>query len=502
MNIGLALATAALLILTFPRFDFVWLAPVALAPLLIAVARESRLLRRFLLGYMAGVAYWFGVCYWIQFVLEFHGGMGVVGSWGTFLLFCLAKALHMGAFAVLAGAVIHRSYALPAVAALWVAIERTHGPLGFAWQALGNAGIDMAMPMRLAPYTGVYGLSFVFAMLGAALAVVVLRRRRRELLWLLSLGVLYVLPPVPERRHGAEQAVLVQPNLSETEDYSMRSLEETYRRVAYLSLQAVLSPRDAPPRLLVWPEVPAPFYYYNDPRFRDQVTSLARLTQTYFLFGTVAYTPDGAPLNSAVMLGPDGELVGRYDKMFLVPFGEYVPRLFGFVNKITSEAGNFQPGRSLVIFPVGDQRIGAFICYEAVFPHLVRRFAAGGAGLLVNISNDGYFGRSAAREQHLKIVRMRAVENHRWILRTTNDGVTVAIDPAGQIRDRLPPYKEAAMLAQFSYVRELTPYTRFGDWFAFLCTLGGIAALALSLRPQRSPRVTVTRGESGARHRP
>src|SRR5579884_424969 len=160
LNWELALLSAALLVTIFPRFNLIWLAPFALAPLLLALSREPRPWMRFLLGYVAGVVYWFATCYWIQFVLEVHGGMGRWGGWGTFLLFCVLKAIHLGVFAMLAAVVLPHSYAIPAVAALWTGIERTHADFGFAWLTLGNAGIDMALPLRLAPWVGVYGLSF------------------------------------------------------------------------------------------------------------------------------------------------------------------------------------------------------------------------------------------------------------------------------------------------------------------------------------------------------
>ncbi len=484
LNVLLALLTAALLILAFPRFNFSPLASVALAPLLVALARESRARGRFLLGYIAGVVYWFGVCYWIQAVLEVHGGMGVFGSWGAFLLFCLAKALHMAVFALAAGAVMRRAYAIPAVAALWVAIESTHGWLGFAWQALGNAGINMGVPMRLAPYTGVYGLSFVFTAMSTALALVALRRRRRELAWLLVLPLLYLLPPLPGPERGAERAVLVQPNFSESEEWTWSSLVKARVNIGALSLQAALRGDGTPPRLLVWPEVPAPFEFDEDREFRDEMTRIARAARTSFLFGTIARAPDGAPLNSAVLLGPGGEYLGRYDKVNLVPFGEFVPPLFGFVNRITREAGDFRPGNRITVFRSEGHRIGAFICYEAVLPDFVRRFASNGAEVLVNISNDGWFGRSAAREQHLNIVRMRAAENRRWILRATNDGITAAIDPAGRIRARLLPFERATLDTSFAFVNTQTPYTRYGDWFPLICGLAGITSLVV--RPKRA----------------
>ena len=488
LNLFLALSSAGLLVLVFPGFDYSALAAVALAPLLVASIREHRPLRRLLLGEAAGFVYWFGTCYWIQFVLEVHGSMGFWGSWGAFLLFCLYKALHMAVFTFAAGILMRRAYAIPAVAALWVAIERTHGTMGFAWQTLGNAGIGMSVPLRLAPFTGVYGLSFVFVMLSAGLALAALRRRRRELAWLLALPLLYLFPSLPAAQPGQERAVLVQPNVSESEDWTTQFYSETTNRLAYLTLQAAVQPGIPPPRLIVWPEVPAPFVYDSDPAFRDYAGSLARSARSFFLLGVVAHTPEGAPLNSAVTLGPGGEYLGRYDKIYLVPFGEFVPPFLGFINRITQEAGDFAPGKKVVLFQAEGSRIGAFICYESAFPHLVRRFAADGAELLVNISNDGYFGRSAAREQHLKMARMRAVENRRWILRATNNGVTAAIDPAGRILERLPVDRAAALSTRYSYIAELTPYSRYGDWFALLCAAASLVALAFA---KTSPQPTV-----------
>src|SRR5664280_1089411 len=211
-------------------------------------------------------------------------------------------------------------------------------------------------------------------------------------------------------------------------------------------------------------------------RLRGYVDNLARAAQAHVLLGIVAHTAGGAPLNSAVLVSPDGEPVSRYDKVNLVPFGEYVPWPFGFANKISTELGDFAAGNRVVVSPVvspkiGTHRIGTFICYESVFPNFVRKFAAGGAEVLFNISNDGWFGPSGARQQHLSIVRMRAAENRRWILRSTNAGITAAIDPAGRLRGTLPTNRRAAFYTGFTHIRELTVYTRFGDWFAALCAL-------------------------------
>ena len=464
-----ALLSAALLVLAFPRFNLVWLAPVALTPLLIAVAREARPLRRFLFGWAAGFVYWFGVCYWIQYVLSFYGGLGDLAGWAVFFLFAVAKGLHMGVFALAAGILVRRWWALPAVAALWVAIEVTHGPLGFAWLALGNAGIDMGVPMRLAPFTGVYGLSFVFALTSAALALALLRRPRLELAWLLLLPFLMLLPPLPPAERGRDAALLTQPNISESEQWTERSVDRMQRRQVALTMRGALTGTEQPPEIVVWPEVPAPLYYYDDARFRFYVDNLARAIHAYLLMGVVAHAPSGAPLNSATLISPEGQPISRYDKVNLVPFGEFVPWPFGFAKHISTEVGDFAAGRRVVVSPVGDHKIGAFICYESVFPNFVRQFAAGGAEVLFNISNDGWFGKSAARFQHLEIVRMRAAENRRWILRSTNDGITATIDSAGRVRGTLPLFVEATSYTGFTYISSRTFYTRFGDWFVLLC---------------------------------
>jgi apolipoprotein N-acyltransferase len=493
LNLLMALVSAALLIFCFPRFNIVWFAPVALTPLLVALARELRPWRRFLLGWVAGVVYWCGVCYWIQIVLAVHGDMGTGMAWAMFALFCVAKALHMGVFALLAGVLMRRWWAVPAVAAWWVTVEATHGALGFAWLALGNAGVDMGIPMRLAPYTGVYGLSFVFVMMSAALALPVLRRSRKELLWLTPLLLLPLLPAMPPAVPGEEAALLVQPNISETAQWTPESLVQSVRDQAALTLQGALQPGLRKPSILVWPEVPAPYYYEEDAGFREYVDNLARTAQAYLLLGTVAHTQKGAPLNSAELVSPLGNAVTRYDKVNLVPFGEFVPWPFNYLaDKVSSEVGDFEPGHSVVVSPVGTHRIGTFICYESVFPNFVRRFVAGGAQVLFNISNDGWFGQSAARRQHLSIVRMRAAENRRWLLRSTNDGITAVIDPAGRLRGTLPANRAAASYAGFTYISEQTVYTRFGDWFAILCLLiATLCAVASALpTPARTPPVS------------
>jgi apolipoprotein N-acyltransferase len=478
----LSILSAVLLLLVFPRFDFRMLAPLALTPLLVAMARTRYAWQRFMYGWAAGIFYWFFLCTWIQFVLDAHGGVGRWGAWGSFLLFCFYKALHLAVFSWLAGPLMQTVYAVPAVAALWTGLERTHSTFGFTWLDLGNAGIDMSVPLRLAPVVGVYGVSFVFCMLAAAVACAILRYPRVRLAPLLVLPLLWALPAIPERIPTSETAIVVQPNIDPDIQWTQLLQEKTEQQLTLLS-QTFSAP------LVIWPELPAPLYYYGDPEFRQAATEIAK-RHGYFLFGTVAYTSERQPMNSALLLGPNGLEAGRYDKVDLVPFGEFVPPLFSFVNRITHEAGDFVPGHDIKVLSAAGHRLGVFICYESAFPNLVRQFTRKGADVLVNLSNDAYFGHSEAREEHLLIARMRAVENRRYIIRATNDGITAVIDPAGQIVRRLPSYQELAASVRFGAVKSTTFYARHGDWFAWTCLATGVALASINLLRPFSVRET------------
>jgi apolipoprotein N-acyltransferase len=287
---------------------------------------------------------------------------------------------------------------------------------------------------------------------------------------LLLLPFLWLLPAIPEVMPATEKALIIQPNIDPTTEWTGLVQQRTEEQLASIS--------DAlPAPLIIWPELPAPFYYYSDPMFHDVATQIAR-HHGYFLFGTVAYTSEHQPLNSALLLGPNGMEAGRYDKIDLVPFGEFIPPLFSFVNRITQEAGDFVPGHDIALLPAAGHRLGVFICYESAFPDLVRQFTKKGADVLVNLSNDAYFGRSEAREQHLLLVRMRAVENRRFVVRATNDGISAVIDPGGRVMQRLPPYEEVAAPVRYGSVQGTTFYARHGDWFAWSCLGIGLVLAA------------------------
>lgn len=475
-----ALLTGLLLAAAFPPLDLRFLAPLALIPLLYALAHEPSALRRFLTGWFAGFLFWILVCHWIRDTLAIYGGLTGPLSWLALFLFAVVKGLHLAVFAAIAGLFLRRPWAPPALAALWTGIERTHGPLGFAWLALGNAGIDMPFPLRLAPLVGVYGLSFLFALISAVLTAVLLRQGRRQWLWLAPFGLLFAVPPLRPEPAAVQHAVAAQVAVADETDWSYAAKEKLVSQLALLTLSEALDPTKLRPGVLLWPEAPAPFYFYEDPSFRRQTAEIARLASAPFLFSGVAYTTEREPLNSAFVLSETGRLAGRYDKNFLVPFGEFVPPGFGWIGKVSDEAGNFKAGERIQVFPFDTGSFGVVICYESAFPHLVRSFVQQGADVLVNLTNDGYFGRSAARPQHLLLARMRAAENARFLLRAANDGVTASIGPNGQIVDRIPEFQRRATRLRYQRIRSQTPYSQFGDWFAWLCFAASLGAAAFA----------------------
>jgi apolipoprotein N-acyltransferase len=482
----LAVLSGILQILAFPRFNLPWLAAVAVTPLLLALAREPQPRSQFLLGWLAGAIFWGGTCYWVYGVMHEYADLTAPAAAAIFAGFFLVKGLHLGFFAVLSAPLLRRFWAVPAVAACWVTVEGTHQYLGFTWLHLGNAGASMSVLAPLAPFTGVYGLSFAFAMMGTGLALVLLRLPRKNLLWLAALPLLYLLPALPNPRTGGHTARLVQPNvhpdLLKQGGWTAAAATEHMRRMSALSTREAQVFGGKPPELLIWPEYPVPAYFFDSENSRIFMEQVAQQSGAHFIFNTVAYEDPQRrhPLNGAVTLAPAGELVSRYAKIFLVPFGEFVPWPFSlFIEKITLEVGDFVPGREVAIASIGERRIGTFICYESVFAAGVREFVIRGAEALVNISNDSWYGPTAARYQHLLIARMRAMENARWLLRATNDGITSIINPAGRMVAVLPAYRQAVLDGRFDYSTRLTWFTRFGQWFWYASIAATAAFLAL-----------------------
>jgi apolipoprotein N-acyltransferase len=513
----LALLSAGLQVVIFPLTNLYMLCWVAAAPLLVALLRArppdtlqlragGRLLpatplQAFLLAYACGIVWYAGTCYWIYDTMRQYGGVDAPAAVGILILFCLYVGLAHGLFGLMVSLVAggekpSTRRALVVAPFLWVAVELARTRItGIAWDLLGIVQVDNIPLARIATATGVYGMSFEILVVNVALAAAFLvRREKRNNLLLAAFGAavvlqsgLWVSPPPLPTDHSARLVQENVPILQGTE-WTKEYFDNTLRELTVISLNP-LNGAQRHPDLIVWPESPAPFYT-SDPLYRDTLTNVARVGQTWVLAGSLgiqnaSQTPDQAThlFNSAVLVSPAGEWVGRYDKAHLVPFGEYVPfkELFSFAGGLTKEVGDFSTGSSRAPLQAGEVKLGVFICYESIFPDEIRQPVAAGAQLLVNVSNDGWYGDSGAYAQHLKQARMRAVENNRWLLRDTNTGVTASIDPYGRVVASAPRKTRTALDAPYALSSVTTFYTRHGDWFAYLCAIISVAALFLRL---------------------
>lgn len=514
--------SSALQVLVFPLPGLYLLSWIAFAPLLVALLRarpagdldieESIRLQAatpgqaFLLAYVCGILWYAGTCYWIYDTMRQYGGLSLPAALLAVFLFCLYLGLYHGIFGLVLGVLAGRGRdhrrALVAAPFLWVAVELARTRVtGFPWNLAGIAQVDNAPLCRIAGWTGVYGLSFEIMLVNVAVAAAFLvpRKKRSALLVaalaaaaVLQAGSLVEAPIAPADR----AALLVQQNIpvsaNWTRDYferTLRELSDLTVKSAALNPSAVASGRTSATKidLIVWPESPAPFYT-NDPLFRTALSEMVRQTGIWTVSGAIGITPamssgaqGSAIFNSAALVSPQGEWAARYDKVHLVPFGEYLPfpRLFAFAGGLTKEVGEFQRGQSHAPLDAGDTKLGIFICYESIFPNEVRKSASLGAQALVNISNDGWYGDSGAYAQHLNQTRMRAVENNRWLLSATDTGVTASVDPWGRIAAQIPRKQRAVLVAPYALTSVTTFYTRYGDWFAYVCAIISIGALVM-----------------------
>jgi apolipoprotein N-acyltransferase len=516
------------LVACFPKLNLHPLVWVAILPLLLVLASESSPWRGFAWAYLSGAIFLAGSCYWFVEVTRQYGGLSLSLALAALLAFVVISSVFFGAFGLVVAGVAGRSPALALLLSpfLWVVMEmaRTYLITGFPWNLLGY-GVPFAGLRQIACVTAVYGLSFLAATTSALGAWALLHWRTRGPLlalggWatLLVIGNWAFAPPAPTK--GPNLALLVQPNvpldeasaaawapwlnptkLNQLVTMSLDALAIEKRRED-IALNEKGQQHIVAPPLIIWAENPAPFYFTRDQVFRNAVERMARQGQAYVVVNTVVPFGSGGLeiTNSAVVVDPEGREIVQYDKMHLVPFGEYVPA-WAFpdrIGKITAEVGNFVPGTSYRVAPTSGGAVGVFICYEDIFPQLVRRIALAGAQVLVNISNDAWYGDSPAAFQHLEMARFRATENRRYLLRATNDGITALIDPYGRVEKQIARHQTTVLPANFSYRQGETFYTQHGDVFAWLCTaLAVVMALGAAILHRQEPvgRETRRHGE-------
>jgi apolipoprotein N-acyltransferase len=489
-----ALVSGLLLAAAFPPVGQGWLGFVALVPLLLVAGR-----RPFASGFVCGLFFFAPLLYWLNIVMTSYGGLSPFFSVVAWLLLCTYLALYFGA-ALWFSYFVQNRLRIPVLITLpifWVACEYLRGLLlsGFPWGLVGYAAIDLPQLRQLADIFGIYGLSLVF-LLGNLTLTLILQRRQPGLavcgvlICVFFVGSGFVYAPYVAARLSSElprmKIGLIQGNIAQNRkwdhNFRQRTLDE-YRR---LSLAAVATGVD----LLIWPEAATPFYMQEESPDSRQVLQLPQKTKTPLLLGSPSYEVGADNRynyhNSAFLFDVFGRVLGRSDKIHLVPFGEYVPfgRLLFFINKLVTGVGDFTPG-SLSPLALDGHDLGVLICYEAIFPNLARGYVNRGADLLVNMTNDAWFGRSSAPRQLLDMTRMRAIENRIWIARAANTGISALIGPDGEAHLETPLFKDTFVSGQVEVGARWSLYRRVGDILPLVCLVLG-AGLLLVCRVRRN----------------
>ncbi|HEX8845881.1 MAG TPA: apolipoprotein N-acyltransferase [Pyrinomonadaceae bacterium] len=507
-EVGLSALAAALLILSFPDFNLWPLAWVGFVPLFLAIVRRPQRGCAFLLGWIAGTLFFYGTCYWLSYAMIRYGH---IPTWLAYLLVVIpttVAGLFHGFFCVALARAVDRwgVRALFLAPVLWITFEWVRlGSIGQLWNAIGYSQAYVTPLIQTARWGGVYMVGFLIVTVNAAVAYAILQRNARAL----KLSAVTVLAvalvalsafltarsdvTAPSSGKPAAVVVAVQPNVP-MDDMTLATFNDLRERHYWLSESGLRARQEGSdiPRVVIWPESPMNFKYEGDIGFQELITDFARKYQTSVLFNAQEPAPANGSYNSAVMVNEEGRRVAQYDKIRLLPFGEYVPlpRWLPFVSSIPAMVGDFTPGAQYTLMPLGggtdSARAGVFICFESAFPSISRSFVESGADVLVNISNDGYLGATPVMRQHLANTVFRAVENDRPVLRVTNTGISAYITETGKVLDATDGFQPA--MRTWTVYRATTGktfYTKFGDLFVWLCALMTLAVIVISWRKSK-----------------
>jgi apolipoprotein N-acyltransferase len=523
-HLALAALSAFLLVLSFPDFNLWPLAWVGLVPLLVAVARVERTRQAFVLGWAWGALFFYGSCWWLTHSMIHYGGLPRPVAYALLVPIVVIVGLFPAMFACALARLRARwgVYAMLAAPFLWAATEWARlGATGQLWNAVGYSQAFHPALIQTATWGGVYAVGFLLLAVNAAVALLLLGRNVRAFniatLALIIVGLVFGLTELFDfadldrnisKPRPYTVVIAVQPNVSVNFGRSPEETETLVNRHLTMSAEALRAWEekqdaeakreaersrlngtsaylsDDPPRVVVWPESPMNFAYAKDLEFQTLVGRFAREQQTSVIFNSLEPAPAGGAYNSAILVNEAGRLVAQYDKIRLLPFGEYVPlpRWFPPAWLVSGIVGDFTPGAKYTLLPLGETRAGVFICFESAFPSIARTFTDAGADVLINISNDGYLGQTPVLRQHLANAVFRAVENRRDVLRVTNTGISAHLTPRGEVLDATGSFEPAVRTWT---IRRATGgktfYTRYGDIFVALCAAISILLMAMTL---------------------
>lgn len=492
---GPAVLSGILIILSFPRFDLYPLAWVSLVPLLVSLW-EKDVSTAFKIGWITGIIYFSGTLYWIYYSITHYGNVPLITSLFIVILLSLYLGLYVGIFALAFSRHIVRSR-LPAVfiaPLFWVTLEfiRSYALTGFPWSSLGYSQYRFLSLIQIADITGIYGISFIIVAFNAAIADLFILKKREEKMpllsrfWvtssmvalLLSLIFIFIYGQVrlnQERPGNVVRAALIQGNIEQDKKWLPEYQSAVIGVYKHLSVQAMAYS----PSIVIWPETALPFYFGYEKGLTRDFLSFQRELKTYLLTGSVIIKDlplkktEATLTNSAILLDRGGNITYIYDKIHLVPFGEYVPlkKVLFFIDKLVAGIGDYTPGTKIIRANTDFGSFGTFICYEIIFPGLVRKFYSKGGDFIVTITNDAWFGRTAGPYQHFSMAVLRAVENRKPVLRVANTGISGYIDSNGRIIKATPLFERLFAIVDMKTDGTRTIYSRYGDIFAYLCLI-------------------------------
>ena len=493
-SILLAILSGLLLTGAFPKIGWDWLIWLALLPLLYVV-RDLSPWPAFRMGFITGIIHFLTLLYWLVPVMRTYGYLPVYLS---IIIVCLLAAVLAVFFAFFTAAMAAFGKTplrcLLMVPIAWVALEYLRSFIfsGFPWELLGYSQFKRLQLIQISDIFGVYGLSGLIAFANVTFLLVLLKITKRRwqetsisnqlatgsiiiLAAAFGLTLLYGnwrLNTINEAIAAAPKAriAVIQGNIDQRIKWNPAFQIDTVKKYNRLSASII----EERPDLIVWPEAATPFYFLVDIKPSELVFEGIHQTGKDYLIGSPSFERrrDGDKyFNSAYLISPQTKTMGKYDKTHLVPYGEYVPfkKWLPFLGKIVAQVGDFDSGKIGNTLQWKDQHLGVQICYEIIFPNLSRAMAKNNASLLINITNDAWFGKTSGPYQHFSMTVLRAVENRRSLARAANTGISGFVDPVGNILASTPLLEEAALVRPLPLLKEKSVYTRIGDLFAQVC---------------------------------
>ncbi len=483
----LAVLSGVMLTASFPPGKMGWIAWLALVPLLKGLEEESPS-RAFRLGIIAGLTHYLTLIYWIIIVLKTYGGLNLIVSSAILLLLSIYLSLYPALFSVLVGYLKGTRFRAFMTAGIWVSLEyiRAEFLTGFPWCLLGYTQSGYIHLIQIADIAGVYGISFLIMLANAMIYLLLFsagpgpgkRYMGLEILLLialLSVAILYGNYRLSENKEGLKDAKLLKVAIIQANIDQSIKWDPLYQRDSMDKYRMLTEATYAfKPRLIVWPETAVPFFFQDNSELTEEVYRISGESGAIMILGSPAYERVNGSMryyNRAYWLSGGDLSAGYYDKVHLVPFGEYVPlkTLLPFVNRLVPAAGDFASGSDLAPMRLPNLPTGMLICYEAIFPELSRAQVKKGASILVNITNDAWYGMTSAPHQHLSMSLFRAVENRRPMIRAANTGFSAFIDSNGRITMKGDLFDEEVLMKEVR-VKDgsLTFYSRYGDIFVYL----------------------------------